>query len=58
MTPSYEVKKENGKDLCLFTFEWTDKYGVYHKLVTEDITTAETTIGLLSGNICLADLEP
>lgn len=55
----YDIKKdENGKDLCRFIFEWVDKSGEPQKVETDCVETAQTVIGLLSGEICLSDLEP
>ena len=40
--------------------EWTDEKDEQHKVVyeNEDIENAEIHIGLMTGNICEADLEP
>lgn len=40
--------------------QWIDENGEEHKLVFNENTLedAETIIGLMTGNICLADLEP
>lgn len=58
MTTNYDIKKdEKGKDLCRFMFEWVDKNGETQTVETNCIETAQTVIGLLSGEICLADLE-
>lgn len=55
----YDIKKdEYGKNLCRFMFEWVDVEEETHTVETTDIDEAATIIGLLSGEICLGDLEP
>lgn len=58
MKKNYNIKIHNGKKLCNFTFEWVNEKGVKEKIETEDMETAQTIINLLSGETCLADLEP
>lgn len=55
----YDIKRDGqGFQICRFRFEWTDEDGIEHLADTDDLSTAETIIGLLTGEICLADLEP
>ena len=50
----YDVEKAK------IVIEWTDKKGKKHKVEFNEKTLeeAETIIGLMTGNICLGDLEP
>ena len=53
----YDVEKAK------IVIEWTDKKGKKHKMEFNELNfgwfdEAETIIGLMTGNICLADLEP
>ena len=55
----YKIARDkNGCQLFKCTIEWVDTDGKTNSLELDDVDVAETTIGLLSGNICLADLEP
>ena len=56
----YEIKrdKQTGKRLCRFYFEWVNASGVNERVETDDLEFAQTVIDLLSGETCLADLEP
>jgi len=57
--PNYEIQRgANGCQLCNFRFEWIDITGERQTVDTDDLESAQITIGLLSGEICLADLEP
>jgi hypothetical protein len=60
MTAKYDIKINTitGKQLCKFNFEWIDKNDERQVVNTDDLETAQTVISLLSGEICLADLEP
>lgn len=58
MEKNYDIKREGTKQLCKFHFEWTDVNDVEQVVDTDDIELAQTIIGLLTGEICLADLEP
>jgi len=49
---------ENGKPRFRATIEWYDENGKQFTTESTDIEESETLIGLLSGNICLSDLEP
>lgn len=49
---------ENGKPRFKITIEWYDTNGQHFTNESTDIEESETLIGLLSGNICLNDLEP
>jgi len=55
---SHIKKDETGKDLCRFIFEWVDVTGEEQTVETDCIEAAQTVMDLLSGEICLADLEP
>lgn len=55
---NYTVKKDKeGKDLFKCKIEWTDTYGQPQMIETTSIELSQTLIGLLSGDICLANLE-
>lgn len=60
MKKNYEIKTnpENGKQLCKFKFTWVDNEGNNQEVITNDLDAAATVINLLTGEICLADLEP
>lgn len=60
MSKDYTIKRDEttGKQLCKFKFEWVNENGVIENVETDDLETAQTVIDLLSGEICLADLEP
>jgi hypothetical protein len=58
MNDYYNIQlDENHKSKQRFIFEWYDINGIYHIVETTDMDEAETVLGLLSGNICLGDLE-
>ena len=50
----YDIEKAK------IVIEWTDKKGKKHKkeFNQDTLEEAETIIGLMTGNICLSDLEP
>lgn len=54
----YTIKENLGIPQLKVTISWIDKNDKEHNHETNIIETAETIIGLLSGNILLADLEP
>lgn len=49
---------KKGKKRFRAVIEWYNEAGDKLKIDTTDLEHAETIIGLLSGTICVADLEP
>jgi hypothetical protein len=60
MATDYEIKRDEktGKQICKFKFAWVDKNGKHQVIETDDLEAAQTVIDLLSGEVCLSDLEP
>ncbi len=59
MSTEYNIKTdERGLQIFNCKIEWTAVDGKTHVVETADAETAETVIGLLTGNITLSDLEP
>lgn len=59
MSNKFSIKcEEPGIQMFSCMIIWTDKDNVQRTLATDDPEVAETTIGLLTGNINLTDLEP
>lgn len=56
---NYNIRQNVGNNTGFHcVIEWVDEYGKDNLCETDDVLTAQTVIGLLSGEICLADLEP
>ena len=57
-TTQYDIKVNENGPQQRFVFEWYDKNNEYHIVETINMEEAQTILGLLSGEICLGDLEP
>lgn len=51
-----EDKKGRKRFKCVI--DWYNEDGEKLRIETKDVEYAETVIGLMTGTICLADLEP
>lgn len=59
MSKDYTIKRdENGCQIVKIKIEWVDENNQPKVVETDDLDAAGTVIGLLNGEICLADLEP